>query len=79
LKNLKQHKTVSDLVVGEKAIIFGFTDSELTVKLLEMGCLPGTEITLKSIAPLGDPISISVLGYQLALRKEEANCILLNE
>lgn len=75
---VNQSKSIIDLKIGEKAIILGFVESELTVKLLEMGCLPGTEIELKGIAPLGDPISISVLGYQLALRLDEAKCILIN-
>lgn len=61
----------------EKAIIKGFTDETLSVKLMEMGCLPGTEISLELIAPWGDPIAIEVAGYQLSLRKKEASSILV--
>lgn len=46
---------------------------------MEMGCLPGAEISLELIAPLGDPIAIEVAGYQLSLRKIEASSILLEE
>lgn len=68
-------KNLTSLKVGQSAIIDGFTDAELSVKLLEMGCLPGCEITLFSKAPLGDPIAISVCGYQLSLRLGEASTI----
>lgn len=65
-------KTLSDLKINEKGIISGFTDETLAVKLMEMGCLPGTEVMVALIAPLGDPMAISVSGYQLSLRKKEA-------
>lgn len=70
-------KTITDLKIGEKAIISGFSDDSLSLKLLEMGCLPGTEVELTGIAPLGDPICISLMDYQLSLRKEEAAKVLL--
>ena len=46
---------------------------------MEMGCLPGEQVTFERIAPLGDPIAISVSGYQLSLRKEEAATIIIEE
>jgi ferrous iron transport protein A len=49
----------------------------MSVKLMEMGCLPGESITVSRIAPLGDPIAIQVSGYQLSLRKFEASTIIL--
>lgn len=60
---------------GESAIISGFTDFELSVKLMEMGCLPGASIRFNFSAPLGDPVCISVAGYELSLRMEEAKTI----
>ena len=42
-----------------------------------MGCIPGELITVEQIAPLGDPISISVAGYQLSLRMNEADSIFI--
>jgi len=62
----------TDLKRGEKALIKQILDNELSLKLLEMGCIPGNEIQLKFEAPLGDPICILVEGYLLALRKDEA-------
>ena len=44
---------------------------------MEMGCLPGERVEVKNIAPLGDPISINVSGYLLALRKKDAASILI--
>ena len=52
-----------------------FTKDEIYIKLMEMGCVPGELVTVEQKAPLGDPISISVLGYHLSLRLNEANSI----
>ena len=71
-------KSIADLKIGEKGIIRAFTDEVMSLKLLEMGCLPGTEVCLTHIAPPGDPISIKVAGYCLAMRKSEAKTILVN-
>lgn len=72
-------KNLSQLKVGESAIIDSFTDKIMALKLLEMGCTPGEVIKLDRIAPLGDPIAISVSGYLLSLRKEEAATILITQ
>ncbi len=68
-------KTVANMKPGDIGIIAGFTDAYLSVKLMEMGCLPGSPIRFNFSAPLGDPICISVLGYELSLRLEEASTI----
>ena len=69
--------TLSELKQGVVGIVKEFTDLEMSVKLMEMGCLPGEEIKVERIAPLGDPIAIKVSGYQLSLRKREAYTIVL--
>jgi len=76
MKDPLQH--LSDLKLGEKAIIDSFTDSVMALKLLEMGCTPGELVQLDRIAPMGDPIAITVSGYLLSLRKEEASTILVS-
>ena len=53
-------------------------DPELVLKLMEMGFLPGEEIMVEQIAPLGDPISVMVSGYQVSLRLNEADSIWVN-
>ncbi|MDB5087299.1 MAG: ferrous iron transport protein [Mucilaginibacter sp.] len=69
--------TLSELAPGEIGIVKEFTDLEMSVKLMEMGCLPGESITVSRVAPLGDPMAINVSGYQLSLRKFEASTIIL--
>ncbi|HEY5326614.1 MAG TPA: FeoA family protein [Mucilaginibacter sp.] len=69
--------TLSELKQGAIGIVKEFTDLEMSVKLMEMGCLPGEEISVARIAPLGDPIAVNVSGYQLSLRRFEASTIIL--
>lgn len=68
---------LSQLEVGQTGVVKEFTDLEMSVKLMEMGCLPGETVRVTRVAPLGDPIAISVSGYQLSLRKFEASTIIL--
>lgn len=68
-------KRLTDLTQGEKATIEELGDTELSIKLMEMGCIPGENVTIEKIAPLGDPISIFVSGYHLSLRLDEAEHI----
>jgi ferrous iron transport protein A len=70
-------RSVADLHTGEKGIISSFKDAVMSLKLLEMGCLPGTEVCLTCVAPLGDPLCIRVAGYCLSLRRDEAATIVL--
>ncbi|GEO03032.1 hypothetical protein AAE02nite_06960 [Adhaeribacter aerolatus] len=73
----KTQRSVRDLRIGEKGTIAGLLDPEMSLKLLEMGCIPGTEVKLNSKAPLGDPITIIVNDYTLSLRLDEAENIML--
>lgn len=68
-------KNVSEMKPGDIGIISGFTDEYLSVKLMEMGCLPGIPVRFNFRAPFGDPVCISVSGYELSLRLEEAATI----
>lgn len=72
-------KRLSEVGIGKKAIIKSFENDEIFLKLMEMGCIPGEIILVEQIAPLGDPISITVSGYQLSLRLNEAENILVEE
>jgi len=72
-----KNRSVADLRPGESGIINGFTDSVISLKLMEMGCLPGSVIKMNFKAPLGDPISYDVAGYNLTLRISEASTILI--
>lgn len=66
---------LSELKPGQEGIIKEFKSKELFLKLMEMGCVPGERILLEQVAPLGDPISVSVAGYHLSLRLNEAEHI----
>jgi ferrous iron transport protein A len=69
------NKNVAQMRPGDMGIIAGFTDEHLSVKLMEMGCLPGAPVRFNFTAPFGDPVCISVSGYELSLRIEEAATI----
>lgn len=69
------NKNVADMRPGEVGIVAGFTDDQISVKLMEMGCLPGSAVKFNFTAPFGDPVCISVSGYELSLRLEEAAAI----
>jgi len=65
--------------VGSSGIVRSFENSTTSIKLMEMGCLPGEIISIEKIAPLKDPISVLVAGYSLSLRLEEAENIIIEE
>lgn len=71
-------KRLSELSSGARATIHSFEKNDVFLKLMEMGCLPGEIIRVEKIAPLGDPISIAVAGYQLSLRLDEAENIFVD-
>jgi ferrous iron transport protein A len=75
---LMNEMRLSELKPGERGRIKSFASSELELKLMEMGCIPGEMVVLEQVAPLGDPISIRVSGYSLSLRLNEADQILLD-
>ena len=66
---------MSSLAIGKSAVITSFEKDDLHIKLMEMGCVPGEKVQVDLVAPLGDPISILVAGYQLSLRLNEAEHI----
>jgi ferrous iron transport protein A len=71
-------RTLSHLKKGESGVIKSFSDKIMSLKLLEMGCLPGCEVRLDAVAPFGDPICINVGGcYCLSLRLNEAATIVI--
>ena len=68
--------TLNQLKVGSSAIISAVDgNGALRCRLLDMGLIPHTRVTLQKVAPMGDPIEIQVRGYELTLRVEEARKI----
>lgn len=68
--------SIYELNVGDSGVV-DYIDGEndFTKRLLALGCTEGTHITLKKIAPLGDPIIINFRGFDIVLRKKEAKYI----
>ena len=67
--------TIASLKIGQRAIIKDFSVDVVPLKLLEMGCLPGNEVTLVQLAPYHDPLYLNINGSHLAIRKETAALI----
>ncbi|SHI58214.1 FeoA family protein [Lutispora thermophila] len=69
-----------DLKPGQQGYIQSVKgDDKLAKRLLALGCIEGTPVKVKLVAPLGDPIVISLRGFDLAIRKRDAKNILLKE
>ncbi len=72
--------TLNELKTGSSGIITAVGgDGPLRCRLLDMGLIPRTRVTLQKVAPMGDPIEIRVRGYELTLRVEEAQKIEVKE
>ncbi len=67
--------TMDQLEVGKHASVLSVSgEPRIRRRLFDMGVTPGVEIYLRKKAPLGDPIEITIRGYELTLRKDEAKC-----
>ncbi len=66
--------TLVEVAPGERAVILAVGNEKGPVKrrLVDMGLTPGTEVTVRKVAPFGDPIEVNLRGYELSLRKEDA-------
>ena len=72
--------TLNELKTGSSGIITAVGgDGPLRCRLLDMGLIPHTRVSLQKVAPMGDPIEIRVRGYELTLRVEEAQKIEVKE
>lgn len=69
-------KTLDQFTVGECGIVRSVAgEGKIKRRLFDMGITPGTEILLRKKAPLGDPLEVTIRGYELTLRKSEACCV----
>ncbi|TXE13114.1 ferrous iron transport protein A [Seonamhaeicola algicola] len=71
--------TLAHLKKGETAVITDVSSTEIPLKLLEMGCLPGNTVQLLQVAPFTDPIYLNINGSHVAIRKETAQLILIEK
>ncbi|GAB1855270.1 FeoA family protein [Flavobacteriaceae bacterium MHTCC 0001] len=72
-------QTLAHLKRGEQAVITDVSSSEIPLKLLEMGCLPGNTVELLQVAPFQDPLYLNVNGTHLAIRKETAALVVIEK
>ncbi len=70
-------QNLSQLPLGVSATIVSVDENFLSLKLMEMGCIPGEIVKISKVAPMGDPITISVANYSLSMRKKEAEGIVV--
>ena len=71
-------KTLDTFEIGEKGLVKAVAgEGKIKRRLCDMGITPGVEIFMRKKAPLGDPIEVTVRGYELTLRKTEAACVSL--
>lgn len=69
-------KRLSEFSIGETGVIrLVGGDGKIRRRLFDMGVTPGAEVYLRKRAPLGDPIEITLRGYELTLRKSEADVV----
>ena len=73
--------TISELQIGDKAKVISFKSGGLAYrqKLIALGLTPGTQFTVSRLAPLGDPVEITLRGFSLSLRKQEAAVLLVEK
>lgn len=71
--------SLSSLQIGANGEVARLSNApkELRQRLLSMGFVEGTAVEVSSVAPLGDPITVRILGFSLALRRSEAKCVVV--
>ena len=71
-------KKLDRFAVGERGRVLRIDgEGQVRRRLFDMGVTPGAEIVLRKLAPLGDPVEVTIRGYELTLRKSEAECVLM--
>lgn len=71
-------KTLRDVPVGASATVVRLAgDGAVKRRIMDMGITKGTRIDVRKVAPLGDPIEVTVRGFELSLRKDEAQNVLV--
>jgi len=69
-------KTLRDLHTGDTATVVKLHgEGALRRRIMDMGLTRGAALTVRKVAPLGDPVEITVRGYELSIRKDDADCI----
>ncbi len=73
-------KTLRDAKIGETVKVKKLTgEGAVKRRIMDMGITRGIEVYVRKVAPLGDPVEVTVRGYELSLRKADAEMILIEE
>lgn len=71
--------TLRDVPIGDTVKVLKLTgDGSLKRRIMDMGLTKGVDVTVRKVAPLGDPIEVTVRGFELSLRKDEAQNVLID-
>ena len=71
-------KTLKDVKTGETVVVAKLTgEGAVKRRIMDMGVTKGTAVTVRKVAPLGDPIEVTVRGYELSIRKADAQMIIV--
>ena len=75
----EEEKTLRDVPIGATVRVRGLAgEGAVRRRIMDMGLTKGTSVTVRKVAPLGDPIEVTVRGFELSLRKYEANKVLVS-
>jgi ferrous iron transport protein A len=68
--------TLNDIAIGDSCVVTKLNDTgEIRRRIMDMGLTKGATVSVRKVAPLGDPIDLIVRGYHLSLRREDAKMI----
>ena len=68
--------TLGDAKVGSTVVVTKIEgDSAYKRRIMDMGITKGTQVYVRKVAPLGDPVEVTVRGYELSVRKDDAQCV----
>ncbi len=70
---------LGSLALGASGTVVGYRDGDGIRRFVEMGFVPGTRVTAVRAAPLGDPIEYAVMGSHVAIRRDDANVVIVRE
>ena len=76
---MQDTKTLRDVPVGDTATVVRLVgEGAIKRRIMDMGITKGTTVTVRKVAPLGDPIEVTVRGFELSLRKDEAENVIVD-
>ena len=69
-------KTLKEVACGQTVTVKKLTgEGPVKRRIMDMGITKGSELYIRKVAPLGDPVEITVRGYELSVRKNDAQCV----